>query len=201
MFGVPIAVLMLRDRTKPQPQQSAPPFTPVSSQQDAALRCSGAFVAQFDGDLASSDLGTIFQFFVYPDRLVMIEVGGALNQLPSFLFTHGGSRRAIALHDYSAPGLPSLKRAQAIITEVNARRVFGLKTSRTPSREIMNADIRRIEKAKTFKYAYAMRVFLISSSNGLLFHFAGPEEAVRAGDLLRSSFFDRYAEQPRDMPV
>jgi hypothetical protein len=194
MFGVPIGILALKDRAIPRRQQPVRLMT-RSTQPTGVLKCSGAFIAQFEGDFFSSDLGTIFQFFVFPDRLVMIEVGGLLNQLPSFLLSHGGSRRAVGLKDYSAHGLPSLEQAQAIVTKVNAKKVLGLKTSMVPSRETMAMDILRIENTKTFKHPNALRIHFIDSDK-LLFHFAKPEEASRAGALLRPVFADKYSEQP-----
>src|SRR5512142_2318399 len=44
----------------------------------------GSFQAQYSKFL-SGDPNTIFQFIVFPDRVFMLKVGSALNQLPQIL--------------------------------------------------------------------------------------------------------------------
>jgi hypothetical protein len=63
----------------------------------------GAFQAQYFKFL-SMDPNTIFQFFVASDRLWLVKIGSALNQLPQVAHLVKGP---VGLSDLMADGLPS----------------------------------------------------------------------------------------------
>jgi hypothetical protein len=63
----------------------------------------GSFQAQYF-KLLSVDPNTIFQFFVGSDRLYLVKVGSALNQLPQVMHLAKGP---VGLSDLAADGLPT----------------------------------------------------------------------------------------------
>src|SRR5262249_46945623 len=71
----------------------------------------GSFQAQHFRFL-SFDPNTIFQFFVASDRLYLVKIGSALNQLPQVLHLATGP---IGLSDLAADGLPSDHEVQRLV--------------------------------------------------------------------------------------
>jgi hypothetical protein len=71
----------------------------------------GSFQAQHFKFL-SFDPNTIFQFFVATDRLYLVKVGSALNQLPQVLHL---ARGPIGLSDLAAEGLPADHEVQRLV--------------------------------------------------------------------------------------
>jgi hypothetical protein len=71
----------------------------------------GSFQAQHFKFL-SFDPNTIFQFFVATDRLCLVKVGSALNQLPQVLHLASGP---IGLSDLGAEGLPTDQEVQRLV--------------------------------------------------------------------------------------
>ena len=71
----------------------------------------GSFQAQYF-KLLSVDPNTIFQFFVDSDRLYLVKVGSALNQLPQVLHL---ARGPVGLSDLAAERLPAGSEVQVLV--------------------------------------------------------------------------------------
>jgi hypothetical protein len=71
----------------------------------------GSFQAQYFKFL-TMDPNTIFQFFVDSDRLYLVKVGSALNQLPQVVHLAMGP---VGLADLAADGLPSAAEVQKLM--------------------------------------------------------------------------------------
>ena len=71
----------------------------------------GSFQAQHFKFL-SFDPNTIFQFFVDSDRVYLVKVGSALNQVPQALHWATGP---VGLSDLAAQGLPSAAEVQRLV--------------------------------------------------------------------------------------
>ncbi len=156
------------------------------------MQALGVFRAQYY-KLLSADPNTVFQFFVFPDRVALVKVGSALNQLPSVFLSGGRRHEAVGLKDHAKTGMPTLEETQNAIAAINAQKTFGFKSSSIASREILFDSIRRLENTKGLWFANSLRILPVGGEP-IRFVLPSREEAAKAAALLRPALGVRYSE-------
>ena len=101
----------------------------------------GTFQAQYFKWL-SVDPNTIFQFVVFPDRIFLLKIGSALNQIPQILM-RPRMAAPVGLKSYTDGGMPSVEQLRQLVDSVNHEKTFGLTSSSLRSRELP-PDVRPI---------------------------------------------------------
>lgn len=156
------------------------------------MQALGVFRAQYYKFL-STDPSTIFQFFVFPDRLALVKIGSSLNQLPSVFLSGGTRHEAVGLQDHASSGMPTLEETQAAIRAINNHKTLGLKSSSIHSREILFGTIRRLENLKGLWFANSLRIVPFTGEP-LRFVLPERDEAAKAASLLKPLLLAKYAE-------
>jgi hypothetical protein len=136
----------------------------------------GSFQAQHFKFL-SFDPNTIFQFFVAADRLYLVKVGSALNQLPQVMHL---ARGPVGLSDLAADGLPADHEVQKLVRadSANYEVTFG---------ELANSSL----KGKHWLGAHGAITLQSSKRGKLFFRFLDSAQAARARTCLTKALGDR----------
>lgn len=146
----------------------------------------GTFQAQYF-KLLSADPNTIFQFVVFADRIFMLKIGSALNEIPQVMLK--ASIGAVGLKNY---GMPPLAELRELVKKVNEQKTLGLTSSSIPSREIPLEQIRsaRFQKKGVFGKGLHLKT---ADGEKMFFRFLQPEHEVAAEAILRAALRDRLS--------
>ena len=157
------------------------------------MTCLGAFVAQLFS-LLSMDPNSIFQFFVFPDRLLLVRVGSAFNQLAE-VATSGLISGPVGLEDHAAAGLPTLERARELVATPASR--WSLTSSKGRNRELSIADLAHVELRAKGWFKRGLHLTL-GSKEKLFFRFLSPDQENFASRILPKVLGPKYAETHPD---
>lgn len=152
------------------------------------MACLGTFVAQHF-KLLSVDPNTIFQFFVFPDRLFMVKAGSALNQLPSVVTFHVVGPVGIA--DHARGGLPTVEEARRLVAEAAAPKATSL-SSPVKSRELPLSLVAGATLARAGLLKKGLTLTLRSGGD-LFFRFLDPGHEEAAASLLGQALGSRLS--------
>jgi hypothetical protein len=156
------------------------------------MDCLGEFKAQYFKWL-SFDPNTIFQFFVFPDRIFLVKVGSALNQIPQ-VATHGLVGGPVGLKDHAAGGLPTLEQARGLVAPPAPASRLKLETTSMPNREIALSSLTecRYQANGSFKKGLHLQ---LATSEKLFFRFLSDQETAKATALLSKALGTRFVRQ------
>jgi hypothetical protein len=112
------------------------------------MQCLGSFVAQYFKWL-SADPNTIFQFFVFQDRIFVVKIGSAFNQLPQ-VFSHGLIKGPLGLEDFASENPPTIEEARDLVRETTEPKTLSLE-SKVKSMEIKISEIGLLTRICGFK--------------------------------------------------
>lgn len=153
------------------------------------MECRGAFTAQ-QRALFAIDPNTIFQFFVFEDRLVLVKVGSAANQVPQ-VFSAGLITGPVGVKDHARDRLPSLQEARQLMRKAAEVKSFalagGVKGREIPFAAIETASVRK----KLLGRGLELR---LREGKSLFFQFLAPDQEPRARELLKESLGPKWAE-------
>ena len=136
----------------------------------------GSFQAQYF-KLLSVDPNTIFQFFVGSDRLYLVKVGSALNQLPQVLHLAKGP---VGLSDLAADGLPSDADVQKLVRADSA------------NYEVLFAELESsVLKAKHWLNPNGALTLRSKKRGKLFYRFLDASQCSRARSSLRTALKNR----------
>jgi hypothetical protein len=152
------------------------------------MACLGTFTAQHF-KLLSIDPNTIFQFFVFPDRLFTVKAGTALNQLPQVL-TRGAVKGAVGLQDHAVQGLPTVEEARQLVTETSKAKAMSL-DSPVKSRELPYSLVERAELSTKGMFSKGLTLRLRGGGE-LFFRFLDTAQQERAVELLGQALGPRF---------
>lgn len=138
----------------------------------------GSFQAQFFAFL-SFDPNTIFHFFVFDDRVVLLKVGSALNQLPQLL-SHGLVEEPVMLRDVDTSDLPDLSTVQELVRQ-----------SGPPSREILLSDIVTANHRRRGVFSRGLHL-VIKPKNKLFFRFLSESQSAASQQIMKAALGRRY---------
>ncbi len=153
------------------------------------MACLGAFTAQHF-KLLSVDPNTIFQLFVFPDRLFMVKVGSALNQLPQVL-SHGAVKGPVGLEDHAQGGLPTVEEARRLVADASAPKPMSL-ASPVKSRELPYSLLAQAELTTKGLFSKGLKLKL-RSGDELSFRFLDPAQQELARAVLSQALGGRFA--------
>jgi len=131
----------------------------------------GSFQAQHF-KLLSVDPNTIFQFFVGSDRLYLVKVGSALNQLPQVMHLAKGP---VGLSDLAADGLPADSEVQKLVRSDQANYEI-------PFAEVTSCVL----KSKHWLGGNGALTLQSSSRGKLFFRFLDQAQSTRARTCLQN---------------
>lgn len=152
------------------------------------MQCLGPFVAQYFKWL-SADPNTIFQFFVFQDRIFVVKVGSAFNQLPQ-VFSHGLIKGPLGLKDFASENPLTIEEARDLVRETAEPETLSLE-SKVKSREIKISEIESIENKKTGVFSRGLHVKL-GSGDKLFYRFLEPEQMQVADFLISEILGSRF---------
>ncbi len=144
------------------------------------MQCLGSFVAQYFKWL-SADPNTIFKFFVFQDRIFVVKVGSAFNQLPQ-VFSHGLIRGPLGLKDFASENPLTIEEARDLVRETGKRKALSL-DSPVKSREIEITEIESVENRRKGIFSRGLHLKL-RSADKLFYRFLEPEHMEVAESLL-----------------
>jgi hypothetical protein len=136
----------------------------------------GSFQAQYFKFL-SVDPNTIFQFFVGDDRLYLVKVGSALNQLPQLLRL---ARGPVGLADIEARGLPTEAEIQKLVRADPANYAIAFS-------ELTACVL----KARYWLGSHGALTLRCTERGKLVFRFVDPTQGDRARASLQAALPDR----------
>src|SRR6266487_53440 len=137
----------------------------------------GTFQAQYFKFL-SADPNTIFQFVVVPDRIFLLKVGSALNQIPQILMK-SWFRGPVGLKEYTSAPLPSVEKLPGFVAKINSEKTLGFTSSSVRSREIPLDEIASAEHRKSGFFGRGLHLKLIDGEK-MFFRFLKPESETVA---------------------
>lgn len=152
------------------------------------MECLGMFQAQSFKWL-SADSNSIFQFFVFPDRLFLVKVGSALNQIPQ-VASRGWIDGPVGLKDFARRGLPSLAQARALVAPPPKKSFFRL-TPAFPNREIHCTHIATCWYKPNGFFSRGLHVRLRDDEK-LFFRFLDPRDLDQARQLFSKVLGPRF---------
>jgi hypothetical protein len=152
------------------------------------MECLGMFQAQ-SFKWISADPNSIFQFLVFPDRLFLVKVGSALNQIPQ-VASRGLIEGPVGLKDFSRGGLPSLAQARALVAPPPKKSFFRL-TPALANREIHCTHIATCWYQPNGLFSRGLHVRLRDDEK-LFFRFLDPRELDLARPLLSRVLGSRF---------
>lgn len=115
----------------------------VEASFEAESQCLGSAFLQYFAWL-SFDPNTIFQMFVFEDRVFFVKAGSAANQLPAII--HGGAT-PVLLRDFGRERLPSIDEARELVRSNPGGRLLRVPAPVAASNELPLTDVQRV----TFK--------------------------------------------------
>ena len=140
----------------------------------------GSFQAQYFKFL-SMDPNTIFQFFVGSDRLYLVKVGSALNQLAQLVHIAKGP---VGLSDLAADGLPTDDEVQKLVRAEKA------------NYEIRFAEVAScVLKSKHWLGGHGTLTIQSNSRGKLFFRFLDPTQSTRALTHLQNALGTRLTRE------
>ncbi len=154
------------------------------------MECLGSFAAQYYAFL-SFDPNTIFQFYVFPDRLFLVKVGSALNQIPRVVLGSALVPKEVGLRDPTEGVLPSLEQARKLVQPPSKKAWFKLESSSVANEELFYSDI---ESCRYRRKGLAREGLTIKprSKKKLSFTFLEGTDVKSAVRLLRSAMQERF---------
>ena len=150
--------------------------------------CLGVFKAQ-QFHLLSGDPNTIFQFLVFPDRLILMRVGSAFNQLLQVATANRVG--VVGLKDFAAGGLPTLREASEALRSDQAPQAMRVEMPSTKSREILVSSLESCELRERGLFKKGLNVTLLQGGK-YHFRFLAPEEVLAARALLTTVLGSKF---------
>ena len=148
----------------------------------------GTFQAQYF-KWFSADPNTIFQFVVFPDRIFLLKIGSALNQIPQILSRWVDG--PVGLRSYANGATPAVDQLRQMVDNINNKKTLGMTSASLRSRELPLNEIASVEHRRSGMFGRGLHVRLRTGKK-LFFRFLQPQSAAAAEKALADVLKDRF---------